>query len=126
MAKKTLFNAETIAGSDYGSIVIKKKAVISYATLVPFIQAHGQRMPLSNKGFGLGRDKTNAVIISDPKVSKFHAYIVFKNSSAFINDTDSTNGTWINKKNISNSKAVELKHNDVIVLGDTQIIFKTK
>lgn len=126
MAKMNLFNAETMVNTVSGNIVIKKKAVISYGSMVPFIQAHGKSIPLSNRGFGIGRDKSNAVIVSDPKVSKFHAYITFKNGRASIKDTDSRNGTWINKKNISGSKPVELKHSDVIFLGNTQIIFKSK
>ena len=126
MVRKNLFNAETMANTSSDSIVIKKKAVISYVSMVPFIQAHGKSVPLSNRGFGIGRDRNNAVIVSDPKVSKFHAFVTFKNGRVYIKDTDSTNGTWINKKSISGAGPVELKHGDVIHLGNTQIVFKTK
>ena len=124
MAKKNLFNAETIMHNNLGSLVIEKKAVFSYVRLVPSISAHGKSVPLSNKGFGIGRDKNNAVIVSDPKVSKFHAYVTFKKGTAYIRDAGSTNGTWLNKERISDQRATALKNRDTIVVGSTQIIFK--
>lgn len=126
MAKKNLFNAETMyTQSDSDSLVISKKAVLSYISLIPFIEAHGRSVSLSNKGFGIGRDKCNAVIISDPKVSKYHAHITFKKGTAYIQDAGSKNGIWINKKKIPENKICALKNKDVIVIGNTQILFKS-
>ena len=124
MAKKNLFNAETVYSSSSSGMTIEKKAVIVYTAMVPYIQAHGKSMPLSNKSFGIGRDKSNAVIVSDSKVSKYHATIVFKKGKAFIRDAGSTNGTWINKGRIPDNKQVELKNKDLIVVGTTQILYK--
>ena len=123
MAKKNLFNAETIY-DDSESMVIKKKAVISYVSLIPMIEAHGKCMRLSNKGFGIGRDKANAVIVSDALVSKFHAFITFKKGIAYIKDSSSTNGTWVNKSKLPPVKMRALKNRDVIIVGGTQILFK--
>jgi len=105
-------------------MIIQKKAVISYTSLIPRIEAHGRSIPLSNKGFGIGRDKTNSVIVSDPEVSKYHAHITFRKGKAFIQDSGSTNGTWINKTRIPEGKSTALKNKDVIIVGSTQIMFK--
>lgn len=124
MAKKNMFNAETAITDRGGSMVIDKKAVISYLSLIPKIQAHGRSMSLSNKGFSIGRDKSNSVIVSDPRVSKFHAHVTFKRKSAFIQDSKSTNGTWVNKVQISDTKPQLLKNGDIIVVGKTELLFK--
>jgi len=124
MAKNNLFNAETICNDDSESMVIKKKAVISYVSLIPMIEAHGKCMRLSNKGFSIGRDKSNSVIVSDSLVSKFHAFITFKKGVAYIKDSSSTNGTWVNKKKLTLDKVKVLKNRDIIVIGGTQILFK--
>lgn len=126
MAKKNLFNAETIYNSSAENIEISKKAVISYLSMVPFIEAHGRSMPLSNKTFGIGRDKSNAVIVSDPEVSKFHTSISFRKGDAYIKDLGSTNGTWINKKRLPDGKLAVLKNKDVIIIGNTQILFRCR
>ena len=126
MARKNLFNAETVFSGDSGSLIISKKAVLSYVSLIPFIEAHGRSVALSNKGFGIGRDKTNAIIVSDPKVSKFHAYVTIKKGRVFIRDAGSTNGTWINKKKLPANTTEELKNKDIIIVGSTEIIFKCR
>ena len=119
-----MFNAETLCHEGFEKMVIQKKALISYLSLVPSIEAHGKRMALSNKGFGIGRDKSNAVIVSDPKVSKFHAFITFKKGKAYIKDSGSTNGTWVNNIQVSDERSQELKNKDKISVGSTQILFR--
>ncbi len=125
MAKKNLFSAETVCYDSSDSLEIQKKAVLSYNSVLPQIEAHGKCKILSNKGFAIGRDRSNAVIVADPRVSKFHADFSFKRGRAFIRDTGSTNGTWINEKQIPTGRAVALKNGDVIYMGDTEIRFRS-
>ena len=125
MAKKNIFNAETICYDSSDSLEIQKKAVLSYTSMLPQIEAHGKCKILSNKGFSIGRDRSNAIIVADPRVSKFHASFSFKKGKAFIRDTGSTNGTWINEKQIHTGRTVALKNGDVIYLGDTEVRFRS-
>ncbi len=126
MPEKNLFSAETIFTDLSRGITIEKEAVISYINKVPMIQAHSRSVPLSNKSFGIGRDRSNAVIVSDPKVSKFHATVTFKLGKAYLKDIGSKNGTYINKKKVNIDEMIELKNQDVIILGSTKITYKCK
>jgi pSer/pThr/pTyr-binding forkhead associated (FHA) protein len=121
MAKKNLFNAETMVMNDSQSMLISKKANLSLVQGVPVIEAHGKSKTLSNKVFGIGRDKSNAVIIADPKVSKFHALVSVKKSTLFVRDTGSSNGTRINGKEISQNVQIALRNHDLLQLGNTVI-----
>lgn len=63
----------------------------------------------------IGRDPSQTDIsISELIVSKFHCTIYFKEEDVFIKDNNSTNGTYVNGKQITDQK---LADNDLITLG---------
>jgi len=121
MARKDFFNQDTLI-SDNEEIIIIKNASI-YAKGIYRLEAHGKCKRLSNKAFGIGRDKHNAVIISDSSVSKFHATVTFKKATGYITDTNSSNGIFVNDNKIKPDKPYKLKNNDIIVLGKTRITY---
>ncbi|MCP4157938.1 MAG: FHA domain-containing protein [bacterium] len=63
----------------------------------------------------IGRDPSQ-VDISIPEliVSKLHCTLYIKNGAVFIKDENSTNGTFINNRKVTEQ---ELNHNDAISLG---------
>ena len=124
MAKNNLFNAQTEIYDPREGIEIRKKATLIYRSLVPVIEAHGKSVRLSNKSFGIGRDKSNMVIVADNRVSKFHAVVSFNKKTAYIKDTGSTNGTMVNGKELKANLPKALKDGDVIIVGNTEIAFK--
>lgn len=70
----------------------------------------------------IGRDLACDVPLpEDGSVSKRHAEIKKQHDAYFIIDLKSTNGTFVNGKKISTS---QLKNDDVITVGNTQITFK--
>ena len=72
----------------------------------------------------IGRHSDNDVHIDSLSVSSQHARIVKYHKKYIIEDLDSTNGTYLNKKKISKEK---LADNDVITIGKHTLItsFKT-
>jgi pSer/pThr/pTyr-binding forkhead associated (FHA) protein len=100
------FKDRTVFQDPDQEFVVGKNARI-YGRGVPRLEAHGKSKMLSNKAFGLGRDKHNAVIILDEKVSKFHAVMTFDKGIAFIRDIHSTNGTFINGKRLVPNQPVK-------------------
>jgi len=70
---------------------------------------------------GLGRRATNEVCIPDRSVSATHARILFDAGSAWIEDLNSTNGTYINGRLISRQR---LDDNDEIILGKIRVTFQ--
>lgn len=75
---------------------------------------------ISDEEIIIGRDPTHStLIISEPTVSKVHCRIYFKGNNVYIKDNDSTNGTFINGKRITEA---EIKSNEMIFLGKKGII----
>jgi pSer/pThr/pTyr-binding forkhead associated (FHA) protein len=121
MSRHDPFRDNTIFQDPDAEIVVLKNASI-YTRGVPRLEVHDKSKALSNKAFGIGRDKHNAVIILDEKVSKFHAVITFISGEVFIRDINSTNGTFINEKRIIPNKNFQLHDKDTITLGNTELV----
>jgi pSer/pThr/pTyr-binding forkhead associated (FHA) protein len=122
MASPDPFKEQTVFHNPDDEFTVSKSASI-YAGRIPRLEAHNKSKQLSNKAFGIGRDKHNAVIILDEKVSKFHAVITFHQGKGFIRDIHSTNGTFINNNRLVPNKNVELNNNDTISVGNTEITY---
>ena len=65
-----------------------------------------------------GRRKTNDVIFSDISISGEHGFITVENDKIYVEDNDSTNGTYINGKRIN--EKTEISSGDVITLGQME------
>ena len=66
----------------------------------------------------IGRSEHNDVAIASRFISRHHAILVRHGSSTFLMDLNSTNGTFVNSRRISNHV---LADNDVITLGHHRI-----
>lgn len=67
-----------------------------------------------SKSATIGRRNTNDLIISDKAVSGNHCELTFVDGKVYIEDMNSTNGTFIDGERISRK---ELKNGDIIILG---------
>jgi hypothetical protein len=85
----------------------------------------GKSYPIGEKGLIVGRDPGQCdIVISDPNVSRLHAWVTVKKEEVVVIDRGSTNGTYVNNVKVENAK---LKSGDVIQLGRkcmTTLIFK--
>jgi len=68
----------------------------------------------------IGRSEHNDISIGSRFISRHHAMLVRHGSSTFLMDLNSTNGTFVNSKRVSNHVLV---HDDVITLGHHKIKF---
>ncbi|MDR3593337.1 FHA domain-containing protein [Clostridium sp.] len=68
----------------------------------------------------IGRKDDNSIVLSDQHVSGNHAKIIIRNNALFIEDLNSTNGTYLNKNKINGK--VKLSNKDEIKIGTS--IFK--
>ena len=63
----------------------------------------------------IGRKDSNSIILTDQHVSGNHAKIVVRNNGLFLEDLNSTNGTYLNGKKISSR--IKLNNKDEIRIG---------
>ena len=68
----------------------------------------------------IGRSEHNDIAITSRFISRHHALLVRHGSATFLMDLNSTNGTFVNSKRVSNHVLV---HDDVISLGNHRIKF---
>lgn len=70
------------------------------------------------QGLTIGRASDNDICLkNDPKISRFHCRLHWKNSHLFVDDCESKNATFIN--GITFTKRHEIKDNDNLMVGDT-------
>lgn len=103
---------ETIAG---GSPVGKRLKSVTKRNM-KFLVHRGKKVRLTDV-MTIGRDKSNAITIDDPLVSRVHCTVRRIRTAWYIEDAGSTNGTWLNERRISPGKAIRLNPDDVIKLG---------
>ncbi len=70
----------------------------------------------------IGRARKCDIHINSPYLSKEHAMIFFENGKFYIQDLESTNGTYLNGNKLL-SHPVKLKDNDKISFGEISFIF---
>jgi pSer/pThr/pTyr-binding forkhead associated (FHA) protein len=81
-----------------------------------FLSYKGNMVPLIAK-ITLGRNPNNDIVIDDPLASRNHAIIQKIKSEYFIKDLNSSNGTFVNNKEIPKDKYLQIQKNDVIRIG---------
>lgn len=80
------------------------------------VSRDGKNYQLNTGETTIGRSSDNDIQLSNPRISKHHAKIVGENQRFKIIDLESTNGTWVNGRQVQNP--VSLHMEDVIRFGD--------
>lgn len=78
----------------------------------------GKSFTLKSKGGTIGRQDGNTIVIKEENISRQHAKIVFENGEFFIEDLNSSNGTFINGIRIS--KAIKINNYDTFKFGSCE------
>ena len=125
---------ESINNKTNDSNLIKKSPTIRFTNI--FASLHvvstGQILPLVSKSeFSIGRISSGQPILPDIDlspykaykhgVSRLHANIKVIYGKAHIYDLNSANGVYINGERIEPEKNIELKHGDIIALGQFKL-----
>lgn len=76
----------------------------------------GRRYPLAEEDVTLGREPENTVVVGSDQASRRHARIFASGGGHVLVDLDSTNGTYLNSKQV---KEQTLRHGDVIRIAST-------
>jgi pSer/pThr/pTyr-binding forkhead associated (FHA) protein len=76
----------------------------------------GKVYPLTKDEISLGRDIASDIVLSDPEVSRHHARLVAQGNSFILEDTGSTNGTFVNGQRLMGPHM--LRSGELILLGE--------
>ena len=82
----------------------------------------GRYWKVDNKNIVIGRNRKCDIFIQSLSISKKHLYLRSDGSYFFVKDQQSTNGTFINDKQIKAQEEVKIQDNSKIKLGN--IVFK--
>jgi hypothetical protein len=77
--------------------------------------------PLPRDTYTVGRHRNNDIVVSDPKVSSFHARFDRTPEGFVLVDLRSRNGSFVNGKRVD---AVVLQHGDEVRLGTARLRYK--
>ena len=77
------------------------------------------------KDTAIGRDKRCHIRIDDPFMSSRHAEIIIREGVHYLNDLESTNGTFLNGERVSGDP-IEMLNGDKIQIGQVTFIFVTE
>lgn len=79
-----------------------------------------RNFPMTVAVIRLGRDPGNDIVLSDPKISAFHAELRNDGGQVAVIDLGSKNGTWVGNERVDYRT---LRSGDQIRLGDTVAVF---
>ena len=117
----------------HGTVPLRNGAVIMVAGLHSAIKliaslpddgrGDGANKDLSNKPVVLiGRDPSCDIILSHQNVSRFHAKFLRANGKFYLEDNNSTNGTFVNGMRIV--KSCEITEHDELYISNVRLILK--
>lgn len=88
--------------------------------LLKFNAAVLKEIPLDKDSLSVGRKPDNDIVIDNPAVSGHHCKVFRQGDGYYLEDLDSTNGTYLNEKRVMKSG---LHDNDVIGLAKHALVF---
>lgn len=82
-----------------------------------------ERVRIDKEKISIGRDSDNDIYINNLAISRYHARILYQDDKIFIEDLESSNGTYLNGKKISHT---EINENDTILIGKYKLNIENK
>jgi pSer/pThr/pTyr-binding forkhead associated (FHA) protein len=70
----------------------------------------------------IGRDQGNDIVLEDDEISARHARILFADAGFWVEDLETTNGTFVNGERIQ--ERTRLRNEDLVRLGRTLLQFR--
>lgn len=109
---------------DVKSVLYRSQSVVkpmkAYLDVLKENRLPAGRIWIRQDDFFIGRGRENQLQLLDLSVSRRHARVYYAQNSWFIQDINSTHGTYINAKRI---QAAPIRSGDQIIIGHTRMIF---
>lgn len=88
--------------------------------LLKFNAAVIKEITVDKPSISVGRKPDNDIVIDNPAISGHHCKISLEGGTYYVEDLDSTNGTFVNEKRVKKSG---LHHNDVVGVAKHALVF---
>ncbi len=87
-----------------------------------------EKIYIDKPEFTIGKSSTSVdyTVHDNTAVSRIHCIINRENGVSYIKDNDSTNGTYLNGRNIKGEDKIFLTNNAKLILGDEEFIYFVK
>lgn len=98
----------------------------------PYLKLLNQRESLNfkieeayslDRGLSVGRANGNDITLADPFLSKNHARFDIREGKIFLEDTNSSNGTFLNGSRVKSGEGICLADGDKIKMGNIEFLY---
>ncbi len=76
-----------------------------------------QQLLVGRQGLRVGRTKDNHLALDNREISRQHIRIIWREDKYFVEDLNSSNGSWLNDNRLTPREQYELRPDDVIRIG---------
>lgn len=113
----------TVLKGESDTLRVEKEAAKDASACLIVIRGtpQGKRYDLNKESMFIGRDVSAEIAINDQNASRKHAEVIKDGKNFKLKDNNSTNGTFVNDKQIK--EAVVLRKEDMIKIGNTILKF---